>query len=225
MTLIKYRKGITMKEKTYNVRVYTKWQKKNRKSKYLTDLGMTEHNTYRGNLYYEMNDLSENDLKQFKKDFWRIQKFRMSAYDGVYMKSCEMRWVRDTKYRNKLIDADYKNGRKKRCVYCGKTYDVTDMQVDHIIPVNGLMNTTKARNVASFFGIHETNDLKNLVFACKKCNMKKGAKLNAYWVIKAFIGRHKTYWKIRPVINVGIVAIVGYICYYMYNVYLAVPTF
>lgn len=214
-----------MREKTYDVRIYTNWDKRNKKAKYFLELGMTEKNTYKGHLYYEISNVSEADLKELKKAFWKIKTFRMNKYDGVYMKSCEMRWIRDTKYRNKLIDADYKNGRKKRCVYCGRIYDVNDMQVDHVIPVNGLMNTTKARNVASFFGIHETNDIKNLVFACKSCNARKGAKLNPYWVIKAFIGKHKMYWKLRPVINVTMVAVIGYFCYYMYNMYLAVPSF
>lgn len=220
-----YERKNIMKAKTYDVRIYTKWNKRNKKAKYFLDLGMSEKNTYKGNYYYEISNITEQDLKDLKRDFWRIKTFHMNSFDEVYLKSCEMRWIRDAKYRNRLIDADYKNGRKKRCVYCGKIHDVSDMQVDHIIPVNGLMNTTRARNIASFFGIHETNDLKNLCFACKPCNMKKGATLSFYWIIKAFLGRHKTYWKIRPILNITTVAVMGYVCYYIYNNYVALPTF
>lgn len=48
-----------------------------------------------------------------------------------------------------------------RCIYCGATKDDTEIQVDHVIPV--------CRG--------GTNDIGNLVAACRDCNIGKGGKL------------------------------------------------
>ena len=49
-----------------------------------------------------------------------------------------------------------------RCAYCGKEIDYKDMQVDHLIPLEGYREKG-------------TNDLDNLMPACRRCNHYKRA--------------------------------------------------
>jgi 5-methylcytosine-specific restriction endonuclease McrA len=46
-----------------------------------------------------------------------------------------------------------------RCAYCGKLDEVSDLQIDHVVPV----------------ALGGTNDIANLVAACRLCNQGKGA--------------------------------------------------
>lgn len=48
------------------------------------------------------------------------------------------------------------------CAYCGKEIEYKDMQVDHLIPVGGYKE-------------HGTDDMENLMPACRRCNHYKRA--------------------------------------------------
>lgn len=54
------------------------------------------------------------------------------------------------------------------CAYCGKYIDYKDMQVDHLIPLEG-------RNK------HGTDDFENLMPACRRCNHYKRANSLEGW--------------------------------------------
>lgn len=85
---------------------------------------------------------------------------------------------------------------KYRCAYCGRKFTYKNITVDHIIPVNQMQYSKKARKLAKKFGIENVNDTKNLVAACRSCNSKKGIKMGS-WVYKGIIGKSETLWKIR----------------------------
>lgn len=85
---------------------------------------------------------------------------------------------------------------KYRCAYCGRKFTYKNITVDHIIPVNQMQYSKKARKLAKRFGIENVNDTKNLVAACRSCNSKKGIKMGS-WVYKGIIGKSETLWKIR----------------------------
>lgn len=55
-----------------------------------------------------------------------------------------------------------------RCAYCGKEIDYKDMQVDHLIPLEG-------------YSQKGTNDFDNLMPACRRCNHYKRANSLEGW--------------------------------------------
>ena len=83
-----------------------------------------------------------------------------------------------------------------RCAYCGKKFPYSQIQVDHIYPVNGLSYCNRTRRRAARHGIKEANDPKNLCCACKKCNTRKGTKLGL-WIPRGFLGKKEWLWKLR----------------------------
>lgn len=48
--------------------------------------------------------------------------------------------------------------------------------IDHIFPVHCMEKYPAVRKRAALFGIHGSNDMKNLCTACMRCNQKKEAK-------------------------------------------------
>ena len=55
------------------------------------------------------------------------------------------------------------------CVYCGKTYDLSELTIDHVHP----------RSLGG-------NDFKNVVPACTCCNQKKGSNNWLSWMRETF---------------------------------------
>ena len=85
---------------------------------------------------------------------------------------------------------------KYRCAYCGRVFTYQQITVDHIIPVNQMQYSVKARKLAKRFGIENVNDVKNLVAACRSCNSRKSIKMGM-WVYRGFLGKSERLWKIR----------------------------
>lgn len=48
--------------------------------------------------------------------------------------------------------------------------------IDHIFPVHCMEKYPAVRKRAALFGIHGSNDMKNLCTACMRCNQKKKRK-------------------------------------------------
>lgn len=65
---------------------------------------------------------------------------------------------RITKTERELVYKKY----NAHCAYCGKEIEYKDMQVDHLIPVNG-------------WNEQGTNDIENLMPSCRRCNHYKRA--------------------------------------------------
>lgn len=55
-----------------------------------------------------------------------------------------------------------------RCAYCGKKIEYKEMQVDHLIPLEGYTQ-------------NGTNDFENLMPACRRCNHYKRANTLEGW--------------------------------------------
>ena len=66
------------------------------------------------------------------------------------------------------------------------------------------------RRRAALFGIHGSNDMKNLCTACMRCNQKKEAKMGI-WILKGFIGKQPWYWPLRRILTVILVFFVLYL--------------
>lgn len=56
----------------------------------------------------------------------------------------------------------------KHCAYCGKEIEYKDMQVDHLIPING-------------WNEKGTDDFENLMPSCRRCNHYKRANSLEGW--------------------------------------------
>ena len=96
-----------------------------------------------------------------------------------------------------------------RCAYCGKRLKEEDVEVDHLIPVGAAKNKLLVRVLLNLCGIHNVNDEKNLVSACRKCNRKKSDKMGL-WVIRGAIGRHRIVWILRDVVVAALLFGLGY---------------
>mgnify|MGYP000506048095 CR=1 FL=1 len=85
---------------------------------------------------------------------------------------------------------------KYRCAYCGKKKPKDKITIDHIFPVHCMEKYPAVRKRAALFGIHGSNDMKNLCTACMRCNQKKEAKMGI-WILKGFLGKQPWYWPLR----------------------------
>ena len=79
-----------------------------------------------------------------------------------------------------------------------------------IFPVHEMEQSVTVRRSAALFGIRGSNDLKNLVPACRKCNLRKGTRMG-WWIIKGFLGRMSWYWPMRKMIRIVIFLSIVYI--------------
>lgn len=69
-----------------------------------------------------------------------------------------------TKAERELVYQKY----DKHCAYCGKELEYKDMQIDHLVPLEG-------------WNQHGTNDFENLMPACRRCNHYKRANSLELW--------------------------------------------
>lgn len=82
--------------------------------------------------------------------------------------------------------------------------------IDHIFPVHCMEKYPAVRKRAALFGIHGSNDMKNLCTACMRCNQKKEAKMGI-WILKGFLGKQPWYWPLRRILTVILVFFVLYL--------------
>ena len=183
---------------TYYVRIFS--SKKNVDlSKYhllLTSLGFSYHEGYKEHsTCYTKNNLTEKDINELKNNLYKYR------YDLV-IKYCLQKYARNNSYR----DTFFKNNNKMqyKCAYCGKKLKRNDVVVDHILPVQKMMDSSKTRSMARLFGIYETNCVRNLAPSCSKCNKKKSSK-TGLWVLRGLIGRHEFGWKMVTLLEYCIV--------------------
>ena len=59
-------------------------------------------------------------------------------------------------------------------------------------------------------GIANVNDVRNLAPACRRCNIKKGRKAGI-WIVKAIVGKYEIYWVIRRLLQLALLALIGYL--------------
>jgi len=59
----------------------------------------------------------------------------------------------------------------QRCAYCRRSFPVSELTVDHVIP------RSRWKAIMGAYPPYEYNSWENMVAACKKCNSAKGSRL------------------------------------------------
>lgn len=95
------------------------------------------------------------------------------------------------------------------CAYCGRIRSKEAITVDHLYPVSRAQKSIEFQKKMRRKGYRNINDHKNLVAACSKCNMKKGAK-TGIWVVKGKIGRYTPIWVVRYAVRIAILSATGW---------------
>lgn len=151
-----------------------------------------------GELYYHIK-INETEKKKLLRRLYR---------SGIKYSCVPEQWERSTDYRQKFFK---ENNPPYRCRYCNRILKKDYLVVDHIIPVHAAKTSQRARRILKLRGINSVNDPGNLTASCKRCNEKKGSKMGI-WLIRAYLGRYKLYWILRPVIRItGIALLLWYL--------------
>ena len=101
---------------------------------------------------------------------------------------------------------------KYRCAYCGMLFPKNKITVDHLYPVYLARKSFLLRLYLRIRGYKDINDIKNLVPACEKCNTHKGRK-GGIWIIRGTLGRYETYWRIKKIIYMLLIAAAIFLAY------------
>ena len=132
-----------------------------------------------GRGFYEKKDCSKWE-KNKMFHFCRRRKLSLNAVPTQY--------TRSRNYRNEFFSKNKTVSGRYRCAYCGRKLAREKITIDHIFPVHCREEYPAVRRRAALFGIRGSNDLKNLVPACRRCNLRKGPRMG-WWIIKGFLGR------------------------------------
>ena len=114
---------------------------------------------------------------------------------GIKYKKYKPEWSRSSDYRKQFLK---KNKPPYRCRYCNRRLKKDYMQVDHLISINQVKTSKRARRLLEGDGCSNVNDVKNLVPSCYRCNARKGDKLGV-WYLKGKLGRYQWYWILRRI--------------------------
>lgn len=98
------------------------------------------------------------------------------------------------------------------CAYCGRLLSKDKVTVDHLYPIGKAAKSVKYQKKLNRRGVKNINEPKNLVPACKRCNMHKSAK-TGLWIIRGKIGRYKYIWYIRWVLRLVLFIFIIYWAY------------
>ena len=141
----------------------------------------------------------KNKRKIVRRLKWRHTKYRCT----------EACWNRSSDYRKNFFKLN--PGPDYQCRYCNRKLHKENVVVDHVIPISQAKKNKNARKLLKLRGIDNVNDTRNLVASCKKCNQAKDDKMGI-WLLKAWLGKYKLYWVVRPII---ICSLIAYALYYI----------
>lgn len=123
------------------------------------------------------------------------------------------KYQRSTDYRRQFLrhNKGIFGGGNFFCSYCGKILTPQKMTVDHLIPINKVKKIGIARLIMKIRGIHNINDVNNLIPSCNRCNSRKSDKMG-FWIIRGDVGKHYWYWILKRslILAVAIVLIYTY---------------
>lgn len=176
-----------MKVKIKNGRKNTAVYKKK-----LRQMGFSWKSTSKNNGYWEKN-CEDHEIRSIER-FCRRKGLEAVVYEKNYS--------RGDHYRKTFFDANkglFGNGNYYWCAYCGRIFSRKNITVDHLIPVNKVLQgkeKEKYRRKLRLHGISDVNQAENLVAACRSCNLKKSTK-TGIWVLRGRMGRHGWLWVIR----------------------------
>lgn len=117
-----------------------------------------------GRVYYEKKECSRREKNHMQ---------RFSRRKGLTFEAVPTQYTRSNSYRSQFFACHPSATGKYRCAYCGKKKPKDKITIDHIFPVHCMEKYPAVRKRAALFGIHGSNDMKNLCTACMRCNQKK----------------------------------------------------
>ena len=91
-------------------------------------------------------------------------------------------------------------GQRYFCAYCGSLLPKNKITIDHLYPVGQASKSVRLQRKLQRMGIDSINAPKNLVAACRSCNVKKGKQMGK-WIWRGKIGRHPRLWIIRWILR------------------------
>ncbi len=169
----------------FNVRVGIGAQMDQKMHQYLLDQGF-KYKAYKGGAWYEKDNCTADEVRRLRKKDYGVS-------------AVPMKYSRSDDYRKAFFKAtagEYCYGfdaEGRRCPYCGKVYPLTQIEVDHIIPIKAFRDGSMIE-FAKKHGIDEANSPYNLCSACIDCNRKKGASKSKLWFYRARIGSNEKIW-------------------------------
>lgn len=172
-----------------------------------------------GNTYTIRIRSGSNSVKRYRFSMWwkRYIFNPRSNGRGFYEKKDCSKWEKNKMFhfcrrnRNEFFAKNKTVSGRYRCAYCGRKLAREKITIDHIFPVHCMEEYPAVRRRAALFGIRGSNDLKNLVPACSRCNLRKGTRMG-WWIIKGFLGRTWWYWPVRKLLRLTVILAVAYLC-------------
>ena len=129
-----------------------------------------EYKTYD---FQNWRELSETIVKN-PSGYIHTPKFRIVIPDVIALRTFNGLPRSEVKFTRRNIYEHYNH----RCAYCGERFDITDLNLDHVIP--------RSRGGKS--------DWTNVVTSCVPCNLKKGNRTPNEAHLKLFITPSKPSW-------------------------------
>ena len=118
----------------------------------------------------------------------------------------ERKWSRSSNYR----DIFFKHHKPPyRCRYCNRKLTVSQMVIDHIVPISQVKKSARARRFLTLRGIQNINDPKNLAPSCSQCNSRKSDKMSL-WIIRGVLGEYKLFWALSYLIMFALTLLAFY---------------
>lgn len=145
-----------------------------------------------GKSYYYKNYITKEECNQYRK-FCRIRLLKIYIYKREY--------TRSNNYRKVFLDNKSYNHKFTLCAYCGLPLRVSEITVDHIIPVHSVKKTRSGKFMIKLLNIKNVNEYRNLCAAHKRCNSKKGRK-TGLWIIRGFLGKCIPLWIVRWILRI-----------------------
>lgn len=141
-----------------------------------------------------------------KKGMFQMGKNHMQRYcrrRNLTFEAVPTQYTRSSNYRSLFCKVSITYRKIPVCILWQKK-PKDKITIDHIFPVHCMEKYPAVRKRAALFGIHGSNDMKNLCTACMRCNQKKEAKMGI-WILKGFLGKQPWYWPLRRILTVILV--------------------
>lgn len=132
-----------------------------------------EYKTYNFNDWCELSQV----IKDYPAGFVRTARFKIAIPEVISLKYYDKVQFEQPRLTRKNIYEHYGH----RCCYCGKRFDSSKLNIDHIIP--------RSRGGKT--------DWPNIVTSCMPCNLKKGNRTPQEAGMKLMISPHKPTRRVK----------------------------
>lgn len=189
----------------FTVEISNGWNKIFWYRKFFREQGFSFQKKAYGKSYYYIK-IKNQEVCQKYKEFCRFRGLKCQIYEKEYVRSHD--------YRKVFLSTKNYTRKYTLCAYCGLPARVSQITVDHIIPVDKAKKTVTGRFLMKIFKIQNINEYKNLCGAHKSCNSRKGRKMGL-WILRGFIGKNIPLWYVRWVIRALAICIIFYIAIFI----------